>query len=361
MITLNEIAYNIKNLAYGGKNSTENNISTEQIKHWVHYHRAKLIADNANKGITNNQALYQDIALTARNSTNLQIRNFYDKWDQHDIDSNVAIPTINEELIKNLPKTGSSNNRLNGEWLALSSISQDTTGDLQSWNDAQNRSFYGDETQSSQLRGDFRNLGGHSFYIPKPLQLMNDESIKQVRIQRFAHFPDDPGTGDNEESTSYAKQPIQLYRKEFLNFDDYNKFTDRSQPYYTQQTSQAGYQEKHGMETNYISLRGLQVSPNYHGGLASPGEKKIFWKYRATMSAILENPTEIKSMWRLWIHPKPSYDDFVDSYPIPMEYVSDLIQRVVQVEMQTELQTQSDVINDGLDDNIRRRGSQVQK
>lgn len=79
------------------------------------------------------------------------------------------------------------------------------------------------------------------------------------------------------------------------------------------------------------------------------------------MSAILENPTEIKSMWRLWIHPKPSYDDFVDSYPIPMEYVSDLIQRVVQVEMQTELQTQSDVINDGLDDNIRRRGSQVQK
>lgn len=104
---------------------------------------------------------------------------------------------------------------------------------------------------------------------------MNDESIKQVRIQRFAHFPDDPGTGDNEESTSYAKQPIQLYRKEFLNFDDYNKFTDRSQPYYTQQTSQAGYQEKHGMETNYISLRGLQVSPNYHGGLASPGEKNI--------------------------------------------------------------------------------------
>lgn len=163
MITLNEIAYNIKNLAYGGKNSTENNISTEQIKHWVHYHRAKLIADNANKGITNNQALYQDIALTARNSTNLLIRNFYDEWDQHDIDSNVAIPTINEELIKNLPKTGSSNNRLNGEWLALSSISQDTTGDLQSWNDAQNRSFYGDETQSSQLRGDFRNLGGIVF------------------------------------------------------------------------------------------------------------------------------------------------------------------------------------------------------
>ena len=142
---------------------------------------------------------------------------------------------------------------------------------------------------------------------------------------------------------------------------DYNKFTDRSQPYYTQQTSQAGYQEKHGMETNYISLRGLQVSPNYHGGLASPGEKKIFWKYRATMSAILENPTEIKSMWRLWFYPKPSYDDSVDSYPIPMEYVSDLIQRVVQVEMRTELQTQSDEINDGLDDNIRRRGAQVQK
>ena len=97
MITLNEIAYNIKNLAYGGKNSTENNISLEQIKHWVHYHRAKLIADNVNKGITNNQALYQPMAITARNSTSSTIRDFYDGWDAYDIDSSLTPPTITDD------------------------------------------------------------------------------------------------------------------------------------------------------------------------------------------------------------------------------------------------------------------------
>ena len=32
MVTLNEIAYNIKNIAYGGQTSDENFISIEQIK-----------------------------------------------------------------------------------------------------------------------------------------------------------------------------------------------------------------------------------------------------------------------------------------------------------------------------------------
>ena len=74
MITLNEIAYNIRNLAYGGKNSTENNINIEQIKHWVHYHRAKLIADNVDKGITHNNSIYQSIPLITYNSASLEIR-----------------------------------------------------------------------------------------------------------------------------------------------------------------------------------------------------------------------------------------------------------------------------------------------
>ena len=32
MITLNELAYNIKNIAYGGESSDESSISTNQIK-----------------------------------------------------------------------------------------------------------------------------------------------------------------------------------------------------------------------------------------------------------------------------------------------------------------------------------------
>ena len=45
MATLNEIAYNIKNLAYGGINKEEENISTRQIKFWIHYHRAEILKE----------------------------------------------------------------------------------------------------------------------------------------------------------------------------------------------------------------------------------------------------------------------------------------------------------------------------
>ena len=37
MATLNELAYNIKNIAYGGNTNTEQNVSTQQIKFWIHY------------------------------------------------------------------------------------------------------------------------------------------------------------------------------------------------------------------------------------------------------------------------------------------------------------------------------------
>lgn len=50
MATLNEIAYNIKELMSGGDEKSEQNISTRQIKHWVHYHRAKIIEEKLSSG-----------------------------------------------------------------------------------------------------------------------------------------------------------------------------------------------------------------------------------------------------------------------------------------------------------------------
>jgi len=362
MITLNEIAHNIKNLAYGGNTSVENSISLRQIKHWIHYHRAKLIADNIDKGITNNQSLYQEMVLTARNSTDSTIKNFYDLWDAYDKDSSLSAPVTTGELLLNYPKA-STINKLNGEWLSHSSLSIDSTGDQQEWQDSNSRSFYGDEISSSQVRGDFRNFGDNSFWIPRPLQLKNDEGIKTVNLERYAHFPDDPVTTLlNEEASGYAKRNIKLYRKEHNHFDEYNKFTDNSKPYYIQKTTTNNRDyNSHG---NYISFQRLQVSPNYHGGLNSPGNKKVFWKYRASVSMILEDPTEIDMMWDFSWHPKVDWDDGKTPYPIPMEYVSDLIQRVIQVEMQTELKTVPDVVVDGMDDLIKLKtqgGTQVQR
>ena len=64
MITLNEIAYNIQNMMYPKSlidPIREGQISIKQIKHWIHYHRAKLIEENISKGILNFSNIYQRI------------------------------------------------------------------------------------------------------------------------------------------------------------------------------------------------------------------------------------------------------------------------------------------------------------
>ena len=360
MITLNEIAYNIKNLAYGGKTSTENNISLRQIKHWIHYHRAKLIADNIDKGILNDQSLYQEMALTLRNSTSGTAADYYAAWDAYDKDLSVAIPALTAGLVENSPRFSSG--KLTGEWLGYSSIAYDTSGNEQSYLDELGRDFYGREIKRSQLRGDFRNFGSHSFWTPRPIMLKDNAGIRKVGLTRRTHFPDDITTVDDYEQVGgYHKRELVLPRREWPNYDNYNKFTDNTKPYYTQETSKVsdGYANQ-----NYISLRNLQVSPNYHGGLKTPAAEKIFWSYRGTTEMILENPTDINMMWDWWWLPKVEWDNAVTPYPIPMEYVSDLIQRVIQVEMQTELKTIPDVITDGVDDLIKLKvkgGAQVQR
>jgi len=256
-----------------------------------------------------------------------------------------------------MPKN-STGDRLNGEWLLNSSLTQGENG----WVDSQQRSAYGEEISSSQVRGDFRNFGTHTFWTPRPLQLKNDAGIVDVSVSRYVHFPDDPGTPDaNEQLGSYAKKGIKLHRKEYGDFDEFNKFTDNNKPYYIQET--AKIDRDNNANGNYISLRQLQVSPNYHGGLSTPVAKKVFWKYRGGATMILENPTEIDMMYGFWYETETKWDDATIPYPIPMEYVSDLIQRVIQVEMQTELKTIPDVVTDGLDDNIKQkvRGPQVQR
>ena len=70
MITLSQIADNIQGMMYPNTLTLEGEISTRQIKHWIHYHRAKLISDNIDKGILNDESLYQKFRLTTRNSTN---------------------------------------------------------------------------------------------------------------------------------------------------------------------------------------------------------------------------------------------------------------------------------------------------
>ena len=272
MITLNEIAYNIKNLAYGGKNSLENNISTSQIKHWVHYHRAKLIVDNINNGVLNFTNLYQ-------------------------VDS--------------------------------SSIHQAVTN-------SKGVDFYGTNTykkNNKQNKGDFRNTGQVFYDIPKIVALPHDAAIKEVSVVRSVRNKDG-------QMSSYSS-PIKVYRKSLseMAYGDYNKFTNNEHPYYI---------IDHLVGSGAVRLRihGLQDSPNYFGDLKTPGAKKIEFRYKTAYHAIFENPTDLDG-----------FEDETTPYPIPAQYVGDLVQRVLQTEVQVELKTRADEVVDGADDNMKMRAS----
>ena len=49
-MTLNEIVYNIKNLAEGGYTTDDNKLSTRQIKTWVNYYRLNILESYTNNG-----------------------------------------------------------------------------------------------------------------------------------------------------------------------------------------------------------------------------------------------------------------------------------------------------------------------
>tara|TARA_B110000977_G_scaffold3908_1_gene5411 strand:- start:3323 stop:3994 length:672 start_codon:yes stop_codon:yes gene_type:complete len=59
MATLNEIAYNIRNLISGGVGSDDSDISTRQIKFMIHYHRANLLMQYTDGGKKTSNSCFQ--------------------------------------------------------------------------------------------------------------------------------------------------------------------------------------------------------------------------------------------------------------------------------------------------------------
>ena len=73
MATLNEIAYNIKNVVSGGISSDDSDVSLRQIKFMVHYHRANLLlkyTDNGKKA--SNSSFQVDVISASPNGITLK-------------------------------------------------------------------------------------------------------------------------------------------------------------------------------------------------------------------------------------------------------------------------------------------------
>jgi hypothetical protein len=64
MATLNEIAYNIKNIVEGGVGSDDSDLSTRQIKHLIHVKRAELLLKYTDNGRKTSESIYQIDKLT---------------------------------------------------------------------------------------------------------------------------------------------------------------------------------------------------------------------------------------------------------------------------------------------------------
>jgi len=64
MATLNEIAYNIKNIISGGVASDDSDVSTRQIKFMIHYHRANLLMQYTDNGRKNSNSSFQVDVIT---------------------------------------------------------------------------------------------------------------------------------------------------------------------------------------------------------------------------------------------------------------------------------------------------------
>tara|TARA_R100000544_G_scaffold37223_1_gene28046 strand:+ start:11043 stop:11939 length:897 start_codon:yes stop_codon:yes gene_type:complete len=79
MATLNEIAYNIKNLAYGGSATTsEESVGIRQIKFWIHYYRAMLIKEESISGRGVNTHFLQEVLLGSLKDFNFKNKTWAD-------------------------------------------------------------------------------------------------------------------------------------------------------------------------------------------------------------------------------------------------------------------------------------------
>jgi len=141
--------------------------------------------------------------------------------------------------------------------------------------------------------------------------------------------------------------PIKIYRKSQseMAYGDHNKFTNNEHPYYI---IQRHVDDAAVSIAGKIRLRifGLQDSPNYFGDLHTPVSKNLEFRYKTSYAAIFQNPTELDG-----------FSDETSSYPIPAQYVGDLVQRVLQTEVQVELKTKADEVVDGADDNMKMMAS----
>jgi hypothetical protein len=97
MATLNEIAYNIKNIAEGGVAPDDSNITLKQIKHMIHYHRANLLLKYTDNGRKTSEVMYQ-VHKDRLNGVGIDLKPFVGFNDNRAIRS-IALRTVSSKNV----------------------------------------------------------------------------------------------------------------------------------------------------------------------------------------------------------------------------------------------------------------------
>lgn len=311
MATLNEIAYNIKELMSGGDSNIENNISTRQIKHWIHYHRAKIIEDKIRNNYPIDRRYIQPLC-----SKILP----YD--DENDLLGNTSSYTSS---IKHSESFGWSNNDYNG-------------------------TDYHEGTEFNRY--------SVTVTLPHTLNIGLNDGLTDIRLRKRV---------SNADSSSVGRwmgwNKLSLKSKDNASFDWANKFTKTNKPYaIAYNNMKVSSDVSNGNEEMALEICGLRHQCIENDEIPS-GTAKRYYQYWIDVWGIITDPTKARR-FADYVSGKTKYEEFNDGishYPITEEDLPLLISRVAEVEMTLLLKTPIDLVEDNVDTTKIRLGQQQQQ
>lgn len=294
MATLNEIAYNIKNLAYNGDTNEEENVGIRQIKFWIHYHRAKILKKLATEGKGVPQECLQKITFEAENYRQYNYDSVFFTWASS--------------------QNGWDNNALVAYSKRTASLS--TTSTASSINTAE---FYGNDYYPEERGGQRDEMGILNLVLPQILNI-DGYGVKNLKLSKRK--------GNSVHNLNHIDVPVT--DKTISVRHGYSRFGKKSITSYIENDSAfvGGGLEQVLVITN---LQSVFRQSNQQDDIAIP----VF--YGVSANLLLSNPTKFQD----WAN-----DDEV--YPFPDYLIADLTREVMQ-EMQIALSTQPDMVTDGYD------------
>ena len=315
MATLNEIAFNIKNLIYGGNTNVEQDVSTDQIKFWVHYYRAQILKENAANGKGLDLECLQEYRFTQDNDTYAQSITDWKTYIDQEAQNTVLTQAIVDDPLTEEDETADvvyadvnaitdTNSKLivpSNRTFALAGISPGSQ--------TLNEDYYGRAFRSyNQSRPD--DFGILTLSIPTVLNI-SGKGVKNLKIKKAQSL-----TNQNH---NYIDVPV-LNKNEFEN-KRFNRFGSNNTSSYIQKSAD---------DKNYLNIGWLQSTlKNRTNGYQEPIQ------YMVKADLLLSNPTE-----------QPGWSDD-NSYPFPQALIGDLNRRILS----QELAVLGGSITDDIDDN----------